>query len=832
MTAILAIFRRAIGSRATSIVEPLRAARWARCLAATAIVASAVAVTHAPAAAQSGDFSDVTGGFYKPAVDALAALGTFEGTLCGDDTFCPDEPLKRSTMAVWVVRVLDGADPPPISRSRFDDVGADSFYAPFIERMADLGVTAGCGDGSGFCPDSSVTRAQMAVFLTRAFDLPAGPAPGFADVPADAWYADQVAALAASGITAGCGDGTGFCPDSNTTQAQMATFLARALGLVPLPEPPPDQETQPTTAILYGHTGVVGGSRSGIWIARLDGSGPMVLSEDGWVHRNYNGERIGGLSPDRKHLAYTTFPPLTPGRSISSGHVWTTALDSWNPVRLTSEGYFDSWSPDGKHLAYTIEYRDDAGNKDLQLWVAKANGTNPVMFSGDSFGTHDGYSAGSLMGWSPDGTRLAYTISHEYEARAGERPDGLIRWYENELWVAEADGTSQVRLVRNAGTLHPFTYEGSAGWSPDSKHLAYTFSSQEASGNWVNGELWVADADGASQAKLANVRGRPGGGLEREWPQRWSPDGEHLAYTVRYEGLPALWVAEADGSNRVELSNPGGIEGWSPNSKHLAYGSSDGIWVADADGSNPLKLEGAHNVTAQGVIPWSPDGKHLYYEGRRGGRKELWSTDLWVAEADGSNPIRLITNGRSYQSWSPDGKFLYYQSIDGNGTNRPLWVAEADGSNPVRLTTSSGIVDGFLFNGQHVVYEGHRGDDAGIWVAEADGSSPVRIVANGADARLSPDGTRIAYRLRDDEGRPHVWVREADGSNPVQVAEFGAWSAFSEWSPDSRYLLLSVYDAQDENTYWVVSADGRTRVELTDGTGSSDAARLLSWMTE
>ena len=69
----------------------------------------------------------------------------------------------------------------------------------------------------------------MAVFLKRAFDLPDGPDPGFDDVPVDAWYVDQVAALAASGITKGCGDGSGFCPSRATTRAQMATFLHRAI---------------------------------------------------------------------------------------------------------------------------------------------------------------------------------------------------------------------------------------------------------------------------------------------------------------------------------------------------------------------------------------------------------------------------------------------------------------------------------------------------------------------------------------------------------------------------------------------------------------------------
>ena len=131
-------------------------------------------------------------------------------------------------MAVWVVRVLDGEDPPP-GRSRFPDVnGLSAFWWPFVERMAELGVTTGCGDGANFCPDDPVTRAQMAVFLWRAFDLPDGPDPGFSDVPGGAWYYDAVAALAASGITQGCGSGTTFCPGDDTTRAQMATFLSRA----------------------------------------------------------------------------------------------------------------------------------------------------------------------------------------------------------------------------------------------------------------------------------------------------------------------------------------------------------------------------------------------------------------------------------------------------------------------------------------------------------------------------------------------------------------------------------------------------------------------------
>ncbi len=203
--------------------------RWlAAAVAVVAAATVAVIVATTPAAAQTSGFGDVpTDAYYATPVAELHAEGVFNGTLC-DDGFCPWEPIDRKTMAVWIVRVLDGQDPPAITQSRFDDVDPASFHARFIERMAELGVTRGCGDLSGFCPDRNVSRAQMAVFLSRAYNLPPGPDPGYEDVPDDAWYADDVARLAASGITVGCDDGV-FCPSRDTTRGQMATFLHRAI---------------------------------------------------------------------------------------------------------------------------------------------------------------------------------------------------------------------------------------------------------------------------------------------------------------------------------------------------------------------------------------------------------------------------------------------------------------------------------------------------------------------------------------------------------------------------------------------------------------------------
>ena len=225
------------------VEQPDKAIRWSladagggmRCLVAAAVTLLVATAAPVPAISQTNGFPDVAG-THKPAIDALALRGLFDGTLCADDNFCPDENIDRATMAVWVVRVLDGDDhPEPVTSTRFADVDAEHPHAAFIERLADFGVTVwhhGCGDGTKFCPDSTVTRAQTAVVLSAAFNLAAGPDPGFSDVSNGAWYAADVTKLAASGITAGCGDGTKFCPDSTVTRAQMATFLARALAIL------------------------------------------------------------------------------------------------------------------------------------------------------------------------------------------------------------------------------------------------------------------------------------------------------------------------------------------------------------------------------------------------------------------------------------------------------------------------------------------------------------------------------------------------------------------------------------------------------------------------
>ena len=127
-------------------------------------------------------------------------------------------------------------------------------FAAAVRWLAAQGITAGCAPGS-FCPDTPVTRAQMASFLARALELdPAQQPAGFTDVDPQSAHATNIDALHASGITAGCTQQPlQYCPDSPVTRAQMASFLARALELDPAQQPAGFTDVDPQSAARHQH---------------------------------------------------------------------------------------------------------------------------------------------------------------------------------------------------------------------------------------------------------------------------------------------------------------------------------------------------------------------------------------------------------------------------------------------------------------------------------------------------------------------------------------------------------------------------------------------------
>ena len=115
-------------------------------------------------------FADVpaTSGFCKW-IEELARRGVVGG--CAPSLYCPTDPVTRAQMAIFTLRTLDPAlSPPACGTPMFADVPASNPFCKWIEELARRGVVTGCGSGN-YCPNDSVTRDQMAVFISATFAL-------------------------------------------------------------------------------------------------------------------------------------------------------------------------------------------------------------------------------------------------------------------------------------------------------------------------------------------------------------------------------------------------------------------------------------------------------------------------------------------------------------------------------------------------------------------------------------------------------------------------------------------------------------------------------------
>lgn len=171
---------------------------------------------------RTGVFTDVCdSSVHRNDIERLDASGLTKG--CGEDLFCPLQPVSREQMASFLARGLELRAQRDVP---FRDV-LDSVHRGDIGAIAAEAITYGCSDDR-YCPHHDVTRAQMASFLVRALDLPpARDLSAFSDVPRSNVHRADIAALAQAGITKGCG-GDRYCPDQPITREQMASFLVRS----------------------------------------------------------------------------------------------------------------------------------------------------------------------------------------------------------------------------------------------------------------------------------------------------------------------------------------------------------------------------------------------------------------------------------------------------------------------------------------------------------------------------------------------------------------------------------------------------------------------------
>ena len=164
-------------------------------------------------------FSDTTTSPFAADIEWLVDAHITAG--CSASRFCPNATVSRGQMASFLSRALDL---PAAGRDYFRDDGS-SVHQSDINRIAAAGIATGCAVGR-FCPTATVTRAEMASFLTRALSL-AGASRDFFYDDERSIHEPNINRVAQAAITGGCASAR-YCPANSVTRGQMAAFLRRA----------------------------------------------------------------------------------------------------------------------------------------------------------------------------------------------------------------------------------------------------------------------------------------------------------------------------------------------------------------------------------------------------------------------------------------------------------------------------------------------------------------------------------------------------------------------------------------------------------------------------
>jgi hypothetical protein len=199
----------------------------------------------------STQFADVppSSGFFD-AANLMFEVGVTNGCVPTNDPatrmYCPDDNVTREWMAAFIVRAVTGTLTPAIYNPvpYFTDVPTTNPFFPHIQKMEELGITAGCAPGL-FCPTDSIPRWEMAIFVIRArltlygASFPFNSTPYFGDVPTNVEGNGVpfpfIQKAKDEYVTNGCGTNPTltptlvYCPDELVTRGQMAAFIMRAL---------------------------------------------------------------------------------------------------------------------------------------------------------------------------------------------------------------------------------------------------------------------------------------------------------------------------------------------------------------------------------------------------------------------------------------------------------------------------------------------------------------------------------------------------------------------------------------------------------------------------
>ncbi len=484
------------------------------------------------------------------------------------------------------------------------------------------------------------------------------------------------------------------------------------------------------------------------------------------------------LSPDGKTLAFDW-----------SGDIWTVPVEGGVARPLTAHPAKDSspkFSPDGQEIAFVS---DREGSP--QIFVMPATGGTPKQVTFHTAGY-------SLHEWTPDGQGwlVGTQRDHGWGRRNNDRLQIVKRWADVNKRPADElvfDDYAQNGTLSADGKTVLFNREGPEWWRKGYK------GSQSA-------QLWSYDRAGKSFARLET------GAADSRWAM-WGKNGK--VYYTSGQGV-CFNIFEYDVATKANRS----VTKYTDDSTVFPAIARDGstlVYRHQFDlyrirpGSNetPVKIDIFHDddrpadrldrkvLTQATGVSFTSDGLEIAF---------IAGGDLWVMDTELKEPRRVTSTPEEERNpvFSPDGQAVYF--ISETGGKPEIWKATRDGKKPWFLTegfkldriTDDGDAKSALSfspDGSKIAYVRGRGD---LWVADVDGKNAKRIIESWDTPQYdwSPDGKWLVYAVDDADFNADVWIRPLDGHRPpFNLSRHPYNESNPVWSPDGK--LIAFVGARD-----------------------------------
>ena len=273
-----------------------------------------------------------------------------------------------------------------------------------------------------------------------------------------------------------------------------------------------------------------------------------------------------------------------------------------------------------------------------------------------------------------------------------------------------------------------------------------------------------------------------------------APKGNRLVYSTVYVNYDIyrldLRTPDAKAQRFLASTRYDGSPAYSPDGKRIAFVSSRSgsreIWVADADGSNPAPLTSFAEGTAESP-KWSPDGQFIVFDDNPARNRDVYIVPLT------GGPVKRLTNDAGLDqsaAWSADGKWIYFQtSRTGRGE---VFRMRPDGSAVQQITHEGGVDPDISPDGKWLYYVIPNN---GLWRMPADGGEAMQIVPGrgpGLYFGFSSEGV-ITWQRREPAGYQLVVHPFAGGKTRV-LAPVDRYGYHVAPSPDGHWLLFTSAD--------------------------------------